>query len=95
MGLRRKKQVVLIGAIVTLVLTVGLLYLPVRADPVDYNIEGTVSCGSLILQSTYAGDYSCEKVTLRVFFSVLLAGLITVILTVVGCIMWLIEIRRS
>ena len=95
MGLRRTKQRVLIAASATLVLSIGLLYLPVRADPSEYNVNGTVSCGSLILQSHYAGDGSCEEVHLRLYLTVMLGGLITVLLTLVGCVMWLVEVRRE
>lgn len=88
-------QAVLIAAIVTMVLAIGLLYLPTSADPVEYEIAGTVSCGSFILQSDYATDATCEKAILRRVAAAALAGLITVILTIVGGVMWIIDIRRS
>lgn len=85
-----------------LFLTVALLYLPARAKPVEYNLpksklaaDGTVTCGSFILQSHYATDGRCEDAILGRVAQSALSGVATVLLASIGGALFLIDRRRS
>lgn len=99
MPIRRRRQGILITAIVTLVIGVGALYLPATVSPVDdlpdsvLNAQGKVDCGSLVIPGST--DDSCEdKIIQRLLFA-MAAGLVTVLLVLSGAVMWLIELRRA
>lgn len=91
MGFSRHWQAVLWAAVVTLVCTVGVLYVPARAQPIECNLpqsklaaDGTVTCGSFILQSDYATDGRCEAAILKRVGQSALAGVTTVLLAITG-----------
>ena len=99
MPLRRRRQRILITAIVTMVMGVGALYLPATVSPVDdlpdrlLNADGRIDCGSLVIPGST--DDSCEdKIIQRLLFA-MAAGLVTVLLVLIGAVMWLIELRRA